>query len=468
MMRLTLAEVLEATGGRLLARTLARSHARTLCRRISTDSRTLRRGDWFVALRGENFDGHDYLPQVIERGARVLIVSRVPDGFSPRSHPLILVGDTLRALGDIAALWRRKLRVRVIAVTGSSGKTTTKDLLGAIMARHAPTLVTQGNLNNLIGVPHMVQRLAQRHRWAVFEIGMNLPGEIDRLADIISPRIGLITNIGDAHAGNFPSGRRGVFAAKAELLGRIERRGALVLNADDTESTAALAQRAHRRGLRVLRFSAGANREADLWVESVEPRKPLGHCVVLATHSQDAMFALPIIGLYNVANLAAAATAALAAGVPLAAMPRAVKRFKPTGMRSLKRDWNGVGLLVDCYNANPQSMAHALASLGSLPCAGRRVALLGDMFELGRRSASLHRAVGTAVAKAGVDQLVTFGKDARLIAERARGVTARHFDDPEECARHLRATLRSGDLLLVKGSRAMAMERILQALERAA
>lgn len=460
-MRLTLADLLAATRGELLAR-----GGRRLCRRLSTDTRTLRRGDWFVALRGPNFDAHTLLGEAVARGAAGLIVARLPEGFAcPPRLPVIRVDDTLRALGDIAAHWRRRLpELRVIAVTGSTGKTTTKDLLGRIMARHAPTLVTAGNLNNLVGLPLMVQRLTARHRWAVLEIGMSWPGEIDRLAEIIAPDIGLITNVGEAHVGNFRDGCRGVFAAKAELIPRIAEGGTIVLNAEDKRHTAALVRRARRRGLHIVRFCAGRDPRADLWTEAVVPLRSGGHRVTLATWRERAEFALPAVGLYNVANLAGAAAAALAAGVPLAAMPAALRGFRPTGLRSSLRVWRGARIVVDCYNANPQSMAQALASLRAMPTEGRRIAVLGDMFELGRWSKGLHRALGRVVHECGIDHLVTFGEQARLIAERARGVPARHFRDPESCAAHLRRVVQPRDLVLIKGSRGMAMERILEAL----
>jgi UDP-N-acetylmuramoyl-tripeptide--D-alanyl-D-alanine ligase len=363
-------------------------------------------------------------------------------------------------------------------VTGSSGKTTTKDLLGRILRRQAPTLVTQGNLNNRIGVPLQLQRLQTRHRWAVLEIAMNAPGEIQALADMTSPEIGVITNVGDAHVGMFNGDRRRVLRAKAEMLAHIPSDGAVVLNADDREPTAALTRRARRLGLRVVRFSVAGSRRADLWVEDIRPAAPIGHRAVLARHHRfgqaDGGLAtqrrrvevrLPVFGRHNLANLAAAAAAALCAGVRLREIPPALRGFETAGLRSSVRKVAGATVVVDCYNANPQSMAEALASLGALRCAGKRVAVLGDMRELGRRSAAFHRALGEAVRRSSAEHLVTFGQEARLIAERARGVRSRHFRRPEACAAHLRRLLEPGDLVLVKGSRLLAMENIVDALE---
>ncbi len=458
VMDLRLRDLVRATGGARLA-----GDPNRLCRRVSTDTRTLRRGDWFVALTGENFDGHRFVDVALERGAAGLVLSRVPTGLTTR-RPLLLVNDTLTALGAIAAAWRRRLGVKVITVTGSSGKTTTKDMLGRLVRRLGPTLVTEGNLNNRIGVPLQLQRLTRRHRWAVLEIGMNMPGEIDLLGAMTRPRIGVITNVGEAHVGMFKTGRRGVLEAKAELLRHITRGGIAVLNADD-ESTPRLASRARRRGLRVVRFSGESNRRADLWVARCEPRPQLGHRVVLTDGAEEVAVSLPIFGHHNVANLAAAAAAARGAGVRLRDFPRALAGFQPTAMRSSVRTLRGVTLIEDCYNANPLSVAAALESLGAMPCAGRRVAVLGDMFELGRRSRALHAGLGKAVLAAGIDRLVTFGDAARHIATRASGVPARHFRDPEACARHLHRALRRGDAVLIKGSRGMAMERIIRALE---
>jgi UDP-N-acetylmuramoyl-tripeptide--D-alanyl-D-alanine ligase len=460
MMRLPMADFLRVTGG-----TLVQGPARRTCRRLSTDTRSIRRGDWFVALVGEHFDGHDFLPRAAERGATGFVLSRLPGGFGESANAsVVLVDDTLRALGAITAEWRRRLPVQVIGVTGSSGKTTTKDLLGAMMTAHAPTLVTQGNFNNLIGVPWQLQRLGPHHRWAVLEIGMNAPGEIDALAAMIRPCIGLITNVGEAHSGMFRSGARGVFEAKAEMLAHIEEGGALVLNADDGESTHELARRARRRGLRVVRFGSRRGRGVDLWVEDVKPLGMGGHRVKLADASGRVEVGLSVFGRCNVANLSAAVAAARSAGMPLEAIPAAMRRFRPSRLRSRIRRLGRAMVIVDCYNANPQSMAEALSALGEIRSEGRKIAVLGDMFELGKRSATMHRRVGQDIQAAGVEHLVTFGQEARRIAEGAKGVDSRHFDSPEACAAHLQGLLRAGDVVLIKGSRAMAMERILDSL----
>ncbi|MBN1475330.1 UDP-N-acetylmuramoyl-tripeptide--D-alanyl-D-alanine ligase [Candidatus Sumerlaeota bacterium] len=455
-----MAEVLRVTGG-----TLVRGPSKRACRRLSTDTRSIRRGDWFVALVGEHFDGHDFLSQAVERGAASFVLSRLPSDFEVSARfCVVLVDDTLRALGAITAEWRRRIPVRVIGVTGSSGKTTTKDLLGAMMTAHAPTLVTKGNFNNLIGVPWQLQRLGPHHHWAVLEIGMNAPGEIDTLAAMIQPCIGLITNVGEAHSGMFPNGARGVFEAKAELIAHIEEGGALVLNADDGESTRELARRAERRGLRVVRFGMRPGRGVDLWVEAVRPFGLGGHRVTLADATGRVEVALTVFGRCNVANLAAAAAAARTAGVPLEAIPAGMLRFRPSRLRSRVQRLGRVAVLVDCYNANPQSMAEALSALGEIRAEGKKIAVLGDMFELGKGSAAAHRRMGRAVLAAGVDHLVTFGKEARRIAEGAKGVDSRHFDSPQACAAHIQRMLRAGDVVLIKGSRAMAMERILDSL----
>jgi UDP-N-acetylmuramoyl-tripeptide--D-alanyl-D-alanine ligase len=215
----------------------------------------------------------------------------------------------------------------------------------------------------------------------------------------------------------------------------------------------------------VVRFSAECNRKADVWVEEAVPMTPIGHRVTLAAGRERVQVPLRIFGHYNVANLAAAAAAARCAGASLRDVAPALQGFQPTKLRSSVRTHRGVRVIADCYNANPQSMEEALASLGNLPASGKRVAVLGEMRELGKRSATFHRQVGAAVKRVGVDQLITFGEEARLIASGARTVPSRHFDDAKKCAEHLRRVLRPGDVALIKGSRLLAMERILEAWE---
>lgn len=475
-MHLTFPQILAVTGGRAIA-----GGVHAVCKRLSTDTRTLRSGDWFVALRGERFDAHDYLPEALERGAGGLVLSRLPEGVRlPPFVAAVLVEDTLAALGAMAGAWRAGLDVNVVAVTGSSGKTTTKDLLRRMITLLGPTLATEGNLNNLIGVPQMLQRLTPRHRWAVLEIGMSFPGEIDTLAAMIGPRIGVITNVGSAHAGNFRDGTRGVFRAKAELVAHLPPGGTLVLNADNQPATGTLAKLARARRVEVVTFSPSGQARADLRVVSVTaslrggrgnryaPTRALGQRVAITWRGARETLPLAAYGRYNVANLAAAAAAALVAGVPLARLPFTTSRFTPTGMRSSIRRVRGAVLLADCYNANPESMTAALEALRDTPVRGRRIAVLGDMRELGADTAARHREIGRLVAALGIDHLVTFGPAARIIGQAARGVPSRHFTEAQAATAHVLALLSAGDAVLVKGSRAMAMERIVEALESAA
>lgn len=424
---------------------------------VSTDTRTLQPGALFVALRGPNFDGHDFVEQARTAGAAAALVSRAVD----TTLPLLLVDDTRLALGRLAAAHRAASGVPLVAVTGSNGKTTVKEMIAAILAQRGPVLATRGNLNNDIGMPLTLLQLGAEHRFAVIEMGANHPGEIAYLTSIAQPTVALITNAGPAHLEGFGS-VAGVARAKAEIYAGLGPDGTAVINADDAyaglwNELAQFRRRAHF-GLRPeaevradpadVRFEIGADR---LWT-SFRMLTPAGETDIR----------LPLAGEHNVRNALAAAAAALAAGVGLAEIRAGLEGMQPVkGRLHLRPGLRGVRVIDDTYNANPASLLAGIQVLAA--CSGTRWLVIGDMAELGEGSAQLHRTVGEQARAAGIERLYALGEQS-LGAVEAFGAGARHFGTQEELIAALETDLGQESVVLVKGSRRMRMERVVEAL----
>jgi len=448
-MNLDLQKIAQATAGRLTP-----ASARGTVTGISTDSRTLRPGELFVPLRGERFDGHDFLSLAVRRGAAACLSEDVIAGFPV---PVIQVADTLAALGDLAAACRREFAGPVVAVTGSSGKTTTKEMLAAILSQQSQGLKTEGNFNNLVGLPLTLFRLEAGQRWVVLEMGMSARGEIARLAEIALPDVGIITNVGPAHLETL-HGLEGVARAKGELFAALRAGGTAVINADDER----VARLPVANGARRLLYGTGA--DAEVRAEAVSAAgTTVSFRLLLPTGAWPVT--LQVAGRHNVHNALAAAAAALALGTPAAAIVRGLEAFRPVrGRMEVVRLASGAVLLEDSYNANPLSTQAALTALDEMGGSGRRIAVLGDMLELGAAAAELHRQVGAAAAQC-CDYLFLFGAMAAETAAGARqgGMAAERvmiIDSHDAAAARLRELLQPGDRLLVKGSRGMQMEKV--------
>jgi len=432
---------------------------------VSTDTRSIPSGSAFVALRGERFDGHDFLAEAARSGAACAVVLRERAGAVPAGLPALLVDDTLRALGAIARHHRLRFALPVVGVTGSNGKTTTREMIAAILATRGPVLKTEGNLNNEVGVPLTLLRLDASHAAAVIEMGMNRRGEIGRLTALAEPRVGVVTNAYPAHLEGLGT-VDGVADAKGELYKGLPADGIVVANADDPR----MLHRARKSGRRVLTFSGGQDREADVVVLDVLSEDPDGMRFLLGIGTKELEVTLPLVGAHNAVNAAAAAAAALALGCTDREIVRGLAAVRTVGRRlRIERLPSGVLLVDDCYNANPASMKAALATLRKLAGTGRAVAALGDMLELGAAEADLHRELGADAARTGLAALATFGPRSRLAHEAAlaAGVPAAdafHTEDPQALAAFVRERLRPGDVLLVKGSRGMKLERLVEAL----
>jgi len=430
---------------------------------VSTDTRTLAGGSLFVALRGERFDGHDFLSHAAAQGAGAAVTTAGRAATPPL--PRLAVADTLAALGAISRLHRRRFAIPVVGVTGSNGKTTTREMIAAILAVSEPGLKSEGNLNNEVGVPLTLLGLAPEHRWAVVEMGMSHQGEIARLAAMAEPRVGLVTLAAPAHLEGLGT-VEAVADAKAELYRGLPPDGVAVANADDPRMLA----RAEASGRRLITFSAHPERGGDVVVLEVADPGADGLRFVLGIGNRQVAVHIPaLVGAHNALNAAAAAAAAVALGRNDREIGRGLSQVRPVGRR-LRLDTlpSGVRLIDDCYNANPVSMSAALRVLHDLPGSGRRVAVLGDMLELGAFEAEAHRALGEEAARAGVELLAAFGPRSRATAEaaRAQGLAAYHTEDPEELLRWARAQVRPPDLLLVKGSRGMKLEGLVEGLRQ--
>lgn len=459
--RLSLTEVLEATGGELRA-----LGPETGVAGVTTDTRGLRAGELFVAVRGEKHDGHDHLEEAAERGAGAVLVE---PAFADRELPctIVVVRDTLVALGDLAAYHRRRLRPRVVAVTGSNGKTTTKEMLSAVLEQafgRGRVLRTLGTQNNLVGLPLTLLRLAGGERAAVLEMGMNAPGEIWRLAEIASPDVGIVTCVAPAHLEGLGS-VRGVAAAKGELYRRLRPSATAVVNADDP----LVAEAAGTFGGRKVLFGAVGMEGVAVRASDVEDRGLEGTSFRLVVERHDVPVRLAVPGRHNVHNALAAAAAAHALGVDVEAIRQGLEAFQPPDMRmEVTQLPTGVTVLNDAYNANPASMAAALQTLAASR-ARRRIAALGEMRELGEAAAAAHEALGAEAAAVRLDALYVVGPHAdhvRAGAE-AAGLPADRITvaaDQDDLAARLHGELRAGDVLLLKGSRGAAMEQVLRGL----
>ncbi len=458
----TVDDILKATGGELVGGDRGRRFDG-----ISIDSRTIAQTEVFVAIRGEVHDGHGFVADVLGRGVKGLVVNRSRIGDLPlsigagRDAACVAVGDTTHALGDLGAYHRRRSRAAVVAITGSNGKTSTRRMLAAVAQRRFTVLEPLKNLNNQIGLPLTLFRLEPRHDWAVLELGTNMPGEIARLAQICTPDIGVITNIGPAHLEKLGS-LEGVLREKGSLLAGLKPGGRIVLNADD----AWLRRLPRQPGVETVLF--GLTDEAAVRAERIRESSS-GVDFELVMHGFREEVHLKAHGRFMVSNALAAGAAGRLLGLDGEDIRRGLESFTPVaGRMSVVRLPAGITLIDDTYNANPASMEAALSTLRVLCGRGRSLLVLGDMRELGPGAASMHRDVGTRAARTGVGKLLVCGTFADDVAAGAsQGGMAGHdviVGTQAEIRNALLRELKPGDWVLVKGSRAMGMEAIVEAM----
>ena len=459
----TLAEIVQATGGQVCQR-----GAGTRFVGITTDSRTAQTGQIFLPLKGDKFDGHNFIPGALQRGVGALVAAadwhRRQNPALPPELAVLLVPDTLQALGDLAHFWRLKFSGPVIAITGSCGKTTTKEMVAQILGRKFSVLKNELNLNNLIGMPQTLLNLTKEHEVAVVECGMNRFGEIRRLSHIAQPDIAVLTNVHSAHLAGLGS-IQGVARAKSEIIDGLRQDGIVIYNSDDPWLQNSLS---HFPG-RTLTFGFGSEARVRALASS---RSGLwGQKVTIAHRGRTFQIELHVPGPHQIYNALAAAAVGLTLGLSPEQISLGLAQVQGLEKRSqLQRHDSGLLIYNDCYNANPGSMAMALQTLAALKNHGKSVAALGDMLELGHTTTQAHKEIGALAARLNVDLLILCGNYKHLVQEGAlaAGMSAariRAVPSHAAAARVVEEFCCAGDTLLIKGSRGARMENLLSCLQ---
>lgn len=455
MENIYLHELVGAVGGEFL---LGDPHA--VIRAVSIDTRTLHRGDYFFALTGHNFDGHNYLKNASERRAGGLIITRQDADFGnpfPYLPAIIRVNDTTKALGDFAGYYRKKFNIPLVAITGSNGKTTTKEMLSSIMEQYGRVHKTGGNFNNQIGLPLTLMRLESEHRCAVIEMGTSLPGEIKRLTQIASPTAGIITNIGCSHLESLKSAE-GVFNEKRVLLDGLPQNGWIVLNTDDPYLSAL----SKETSVEVVPVSI----EKDTLVCAKEPKLWLGKpCFQLHIGKDFVTIQLPVYGKFNIYNALSAAAAAWKLGADLNTIKNGLENFNGESMRMEVLDaTNDIIIVNDAYNANPSSMKESIKSFVQSFPDKEKIVVLGDMLELGETSVFYHREIGAFLEAQPLDKIFLFGPAMESAFKAVNHPFARHFVDRAMLEHELKKHITSGTVILFKASRGMRLESTIKLL----
>ncbi len=457
MHRCTLEEVARFSGGRLI-----KGDPLLPVDRLHTDTRTLLAGDCFVALQGDRFDGHTFVQQVKNHGAVAALVSnRFHASDLPDDLGLVEVPDTLEGLQRFAANYRQLLSVRTIGVTGSSGKTSTKELIASVLRTRFKTKATEGNLNNHIGVPLTLIHLDEDDEYGVVEMGMNHPGEIAPLVKMTAPEIGVISSIGPAHI-EFFADQAAIAAEKAELIASLPPEGLAVLNADD-EWSRRIADRTHARVAWV-----GKSTDSTWWAENVQVGAE-SLSFLLRHNGSSATVRLPVVNRVMISNALLAAAVGRECGLTMDEIARGLEAVKLPGARMKVVKAHGAWIINDAYNANPDSMKAALTALREFPDASRRLAVLGSMGELGQRATELHYAIGEFAAQQDLAFLIAVGPHAEAYAKgaMAAGLGPNQIVaalDSEEATTALKPLLRERDAVLVKGSHFMGLEKLVAAV----
>ncbi len=447
--KLTIREILEAVQGQLLA-----GEETLRVNRISIDSRTLRRGALFLAIKGQNYDGHDFIRRAVRQGARAVIVSRTIKIKDFPGTTVIKVPNTVTALGQIARLYRRKFRIPVIAITGSAGKTTTKNLLAAILKTRKRVLVNQGSFNNHIGVPLTLLKLKAAHQIAVLELGTNQPGDIRWLTAVCEPDVALYTNIGESHLQRLKSPRQ-VFKEKSQLIKGLPAKGRIIINNDDN-----YLKKLHEQANNDKIISYAIRSPADYRANAIEKVKK-GQGVRFKVNRRNAV-SLHTPVLANVYNCLGAISCARLWGISYKDIRKALNTYRFTKQRQSVEHIGRLWLIDDSYNANPVSMRSAVTTLHDFPAGGRKILICGDMLELGGQSKALHQKMGDFIARHDIDFVFAFGPMSFYLAERIRkknkATFIAHFLSLSALHRQLIRRIRKDDVLLIKASRGMHLE----------
>ncbi len=456
---LTVEDIIEATGGKLLS-----DNSKSF-KGISIDSRTIEQGEMFIAIRGEKFDGHEYVESALVKGDGA-IVEREP-GLIPRGKVIICVSDTLRSLQDIAHFLRTRRDIPLIAVTGSNGKTTTKEMISLVLSGRFRVLKNRGNLNNLIGLPLSLTLIDPADEVVVLEMGMNAAGEIRRLCEIAVPSHGVITNTGSAHVGLLGS-YDAVRDAKLEIMGGLR---VAVVNGDDERLMEGIERISGFDGQLII---FGTRADAHVMAGNIHTTERGTDFELVIRDAGSTVINLNVHGLFNVYNALAASAAGFSLGVGLDEIKTALETYRSVPMRFEVTEMCGMTVIDDSYNANPASIRESVKELVSIGAGGRVVAVLGDMHELREFSEDEHRAVGKMISEMGVDVFIAVGERMGLAAEQCRrtpdgkpGPEVYEFPDAVEAGSSIMSILKKGDTVLIKGSRSMSMERIVKEIAHA-
>lgn len=418
---------------------------------ICTDTRKITPGCLFICLKGERFDAHDFAPKAAELGAAALMVEHPVDV----DLPCIIVENTGKAMLELSAWYRSKFSIPVVGLTGSVGKTTTKEFIALVLSAKYKTLKTQGNLNNEIGVPQMLFKMDSETEAAVIEMGMNHRGEIHRLTNAVKPTVALITNIGTSHIENLGS-REGILNAKLEILDSMEKGSKLLLNGDND-----MLATVKRDDFKIIRFAID-DKAADYTAKDIE-ESDNSTSFTVCFDGEERRITVPTVGRHNVYNALAAFAVGREIGIDSDATADALANYVPAGMRQRSVDVGKIHVIEDCYNASPDSMNAALTTLSGRKT-GKKIAVLADMLELGDYSPKAHESVGEIAAKLNIDMVLAYGEYAKLYVSAAKKnaiKSAYHFETKEELAHKLMESAEPGDNVLFKGSRGMRLEDIM-------
>ncbi len=448
MKNMTLENIARACGGILIG-----GGEKTEVQGVVSDSRQVKEGYLFLAIKGEKVDGHDFILQVMKQGAAAAVCEKAP---AQPTGPYILAENVLRALQDIAAFYRSGLDIPVIGITGSVGKTSTKECIAGILEQKYHVLKTAGNFNNEIGVPLTLLRIREEHEAAVLEMGINHFGEMHRLSRMVKPDIVVMTNIGECHL-EFLGSRDGILKAKSEIFDFLQENGTVVINGDDDKL--ATIKEINKK----TPVTFGLSPERSFYAEGLESRGLLGTKARIHTPEGSFTAEIPLPGQHMVYNVLAGCAVGQALGLTTQEMQAGIASLKPTDGRSNLIKAGDKVLIDDCYNANPVSMCAAIDLLATADT--RKVAILGDMFELGEGSGEMHAKVGRYAAEKQIDVIICVGAEAVKMAE-AAGKNARHYPNREMLLKELEEMLEPGDTILVKASHGMGFAEIVEYLKK--
>ncbi len=455
-MRISISDIKKISGVEFVNKDLVKT-----IKGVSIDSRKINEGDLFFAIKGENFDGHNFVDQAISSGASAVVIEKNSiELFKDKKYPLVVVENTTKALGELARVYRDKFKVKVIGLTGSNGKTTTKEMIAEILSKKFKTLKTEGNLNNNFGVPLNLFRLEKSHQVAVIELGINHFGEMETLCEIANPDFGTITNIGTAHI-EFLKSREGIAEEKGKLFKYlVKKNGFVFVNSDEK----LIKQQA--KGFK-KKLTFGFNQKADVRGKVLSLNNLAQPTLKISYRNKSEVINLPTFGIHTAQNALCAAAIGLKFGVSLKQIKSALENFKSYDKRMQVLEVDGYTIINDAYNANPDSMQMAIQTMSLMKGYFLRLAVLGDMLELGEFSERFHRELAHYLKANGIQKVFFFGELTQMSYDEALklNLDAKHFKDKKQIASEIKNSIPEGSLILLKGSRKMKMEEVIDYLK---